>query len=360
METKRKKKRTTRLPNGYGSVKKLSGNRRRPWIVSKTEGWETDAATKTIKQKKIIIGYYATRQEGLQALADYNKNPYDVDASKITFDEVYDKWSERKYAEISESNIRGYKNAFKICRPLHKIRMTDIKLLHLQTVVDESGKNTPTLKMVKCLFSQMFEYAVRNEIITKDKNISEYVDIKSPGNPNKADHIPFNSDEIALLWKNSNNEYVTIILMLIYSGVRISELLDLKKDDMSLDDRCFYIRQSKTNAGIRTVPIADKTFAFFKHWHCKNDCEYLLSSPKGIHLNYVNYLTVYWKPVLEELGLNPRPHDTRHTCISLLAAAKVYPTTIKKIVGHSGAQTLTEKVYTHLDIKELLDAINLI
>ena len=60
-----------------------------------------------LNKKKIIIGYYATRQEGLQALADYNKNPYDVDASKITFDEVYDKWSERKYAEISESNNKG-------------------------------------------------------------------------------------------------------------------------------------------------------------------------------------------------------------------------------------------------------------
>jgi hypothetical protein len=31
---------------------------------------------------------------------------------------------------------------------------------------------------------------------------------------------------------------------------------------------------------------------------------------------------------------------------------------IKMIVGHSGAMTLTEKVYTHFDMKELVDAIN--
>lgn len=31
---------------------------------------------------------------------------------------------------------------------------------------------------------------------------------------------------------------------------------------------------------------------------------------------------------------------------------------IKKIVGHAGAMTLTERVYTHLDIKALVDAIN--
>lgn len=33
-------------------------------------------------------------------------------------------------------------------------------------------------------------------------------------------------------------------------------------------------------------------------------------------------------------------------------------TTIKKIVGHSGAMMLTERVYTHLDVQVLIDAIN--
>ena len=42
----------------------------------------------------------------------------------------------------------------------------------------------------------------------------------------------------------------------------------------------------------------------------------------------------------------------------MLAEAHVDQTIIKKIVGHAGAMTLTEKVYTHLDVKELIDAIN--
>lgn len=35
----------------------------------------------------------------------------------------------------------------------------------------------------------------------------------------------------------------------------------------------------------------------------------------------------------------------------MLAETGVDQTIIKKIVGHSGAMTLTEKVYTHFDIK---------
>ena len=42
----------------------------------------------------------------------------------------------------------------------------------------------------------------------------------------------------------------------------------------------------------------------------------------------------------------------------MLSEAGVQDTTIKKIVGHSGAMSLTEKVYTHLDVQILIDAIN--
>ena len=52
------------------------------------------------------------------------------------------------------------------------------------------------------------------------------------------------------------------------------------------------------------------------------------------------------------------PHDIRHNCISLLTKADVNPTTIKEIVGHQGAMSLTEKVYTHMHYQSLLDAIN--
>lgn len=61
---------------------------------------------------------------------------------------------------------------------------------------------------------------------------------------------------------------------------------------------------------------------------------------------------------MQEFNLKQTPHCTRHTCISLMAEAKVDTTTIKKIVGHAGAMNLTERVYTHLDTKVLVDAIN--
>ena len=60
-------------------------------------------------------------------------------------------------------------------------------------------------------------------------------------------------------------------------------------------------------------------------------------------------------PLMEQLKINRTPHCCRHTCISMLAEAGVDQTIIKKIMGHSGAMTLTEKVYTHYDVKELVE-----
>ena len=61
---------------------------------------------------------------------------------------------------------------------------------------------------------------------------------------------------------------------------------------------------------------------------------------------------------MELIGCSHKPHDTRHTCISMLTEKEVSPTMIKKIVGHSGAMSLTEKGYTHVNVYELLKAIN--
>lgn len=147
------------------------------------------------------------------------------------------------------------------------------------------------------------------------------------------------------------------MLMLIYTGVRVSELLDLKKENINLKERWFDVTESKTQAGIRKVPISKKVLPFFEYWYNKNDCEYLLSTPDSKHFEYRNYYDSYWKPLLLPLNMKHRPHDCRHTCVSLLTAVNVDERTIKRIVGHKG-QGVTQQVYTHFEIETLLEAID--
>ena len=90
-----------KMANGVGTVYKLSGNRRNPYIVRKTVGWDIDVKTGKHKQIYVTIGYAPTRAKGLEMLMEYNKNPYDIESSKTTFSEVYEKWSAEKFPTIS-------------------------------------------------------------------------------------------------------------------------------------------------------------------------------------------------------------------------------------------------------------------
>lgn len=164
-----------KLPNGYGSVVKLSGKRRKPYIIRKTAGWHYNKSKDKQVQDFIIIGYTATRAEGLQMLADYNNNPFDTKAAKMTFDDVYEEWSKRKYPTVSESNIKGYSAAYRACSILYNRVFKDIKLADLQTVIDTCEKNYPTLKKIKILFNQLYDFALKNDIC--NKNYSTFVDI---------------------------------------------------------------------------------------------------------------------------------------------------------------------------------------
>ncbi|MBO5453911.1 MAG: tyrosine-type recombinase/integrase [Clostridia bacterium] len=347
-----------RLPNGYGSVVKLSGKRRNPYVVRKTAGWRYDKDKDKQVQEYIIIGYAPTKAYGLQMLAEYNKNPFDVSSAKITFQEIFEKWSASKFPSISDSNVKGYNASYKLCGTLYNKVFKEIKLADLQYVVDTCYKNYPTLRKLKVLFGQLYEYALKNDVC--NKNYAEFVDIVKykDRNPNKRDKNKFDKYELERIWAQQEDKYYQIVLMLIYSGVRISEMLDLLKSDVRIEEQYFDVIDSKTKNGIRKVPIADKVLPFFKNWYNDTDSEYLLHTENGEQFKYRNYYDSYFVPLMENLSFDKTTHCCRHTCISMLAEAHVEQTTIKKIVGHSGAMTLTEKVYTHLDVKELIDAIN--
>lgn len=341
-----------RLPNGYGSVYKLSGNRRKPYIARKTREWTDEG-----KQLFDIIGYFATRQEALQALAEYNDNPYDLEMSRTTFKEIYERWLKDTFdEEANRSSVKNYTTAFKHSKPLHNMVMADLRPHHMQAVMD-ACKSHDAAKRVQLLYQQMYKWCINHDAIKK--NYADRTRVKQIHEPAKKN--AFSSEEIKLLWDHVDDQpYLGIVLILIYSGVRISELMDLKKEDVHLDDQWFMVQASKTNAGIREVPIADKVLPLWKHFVEKSQCEYAITTIEGQKFSYENFRKRYWAPMLQQLNMKHTVHETRHTLISQLVMLNVNQTIIKKIVGHKSIMNLTEKVYTHIDMSELIKAVNLI
>ena len=86
-----------RLPNGYGSVVKMSGKRRKPYMVRKTIGWHLDETKGRQIQDFQIIGYAETRAEGLRMLAEYNQNFHDGRCRGCSYHSKEDCRSFRRY-----------------------------------------------------------------------------------------------------------------------------------------------------------------------------------------------------------------------------------------------------------------------
>ena len=327
-----------RLPNKYGTVYKLSGKRRNPWIARKLIGHTLDEEHKRVRYQYLTIGYYASKAEALQGLAAYNTNPSMPQKHAVTLLEAHDAWAKEHYPKIKQ--LTNYKAAIKVLAPLHNEPLEDIKLDHLQTVFDASGKTTPTLRHVKVLLSQLYDYAVIHEIVpASKKNMIPYLDCGN-SNPNSVPRRIFDNGEISRLIAQ-HDKYSDMALILLYTGLRISELTDLQPGNVDYDRQCIKIAAAKTKAGIREVPIADCIVPLVR--------SYMACKPSPI---------TFRKKLLKDY--NHRPHDTRHTFATLMAQQGIDQRTIDAILGHSPGKNIALSIYTHITLETKLAAVNLL
>lgn len=346
-----------RLPNGYGTVKKQRGRRRYPYAVFVSEGKYISKDGK-IRTKYRRIGSTSTREEGIILLNRYHHSNRECYFQLPTFEDVFHMWYKERFGIQKKSVATDYLASFKACLSLHKKVFLYLKTSDLQQVIDTCNKNFPTLRKLATLFRQLYRYAISNDLC--DKNYASYIDIKKykNKNPRSFKREIFKDEDIQLFWSNSDDPYYQMILILIYTGVRVSELLNLKKEDVYLKEQYFDIKASKTDNGIRKVPIADKILPFFELWIQRSRIDYVFTTKNKMPLIYRNYYDAYFMPIMELYGLHQTPHCCRHTFISMMVKANVNPTVVKMIVGHRGAMSITEKVYTHVDMKMLVEAVN--
>lgn len=344
-----------RLPNGYGSVYKLSGKRRRPYAVSYTTGWELDEKNNKTKQKRIIIGYYATKAEALEALANYNQNPYDITVDSITFSEVYEKWSAEHFETIVPSARRTWISAYKYFAPIHSMRFKDIRVSHMEGCIRDATVGTSTKQRMKSLCNMMYKYALKTEIVEKDYSAMFTYTRTEAAKP----IIVFTKEQIDLCWSNKDFPFMDMVLIGLYSGWRPQELATLPLNGINLYERTMY-GGMKTDAGKnRIVPIHPDVYDLVVRNYdlakqlgsdsLFND----VNSQTGYSMTYDKYRRKWEKikKAFPELAVH-HMHETRHTFISQAKACGVNDYVLKLIVGHY-VEDITERVYTHRKIDDL-------
>jgi uncharacterized Zn finger protein (UPF0148 family) len=93
------KRKALKRANRTGTVYKLQGRRKRPWVAAKN---------------KVIIGYYERKTDALEALEHLSGKDLS-ERYNMTFSEVFQGWREEHYKTITKSGIASYNIAFKVC-----------------------------------------------------------------------------------------------------------------------------------------------------------------------------------------------------------------------------------------------------
>lgn len=339
-----------RNPNGFGCVYKASGNRRKPYIARITTGWDEETGKQLFKN----IGSFPTYKEAMSALTEYNTDPYDIDASRITFAEVFEKWSFNKFSKISHSMMLSYKNAFRACSPIHDLPFVTIKKHQIQTVITDSGKTFSGKERIKMLINQMSEYAMQCDIIKKNYC---NCDIDLGERPDKTlTRLPFTYEEIEKMYKSLHiYRYVDTILMMAFTSTRPSELLSIETKNVHLDENYFVCGMKTSNGKNRKIPISALVKPFFEKYYNEavaSNSKWLVQNTEGRQMQYSNYNKNKFSRIMEQLEMEHFPHDGRHSFATFMDAAGANKLCTQLIMGHS-PKILIDSVYVHKTIEEL-------
>lgn len=360
---RRPSKKRMRLPNGFGQITEIKGkNLRNPFRAMVTVGKTPEGRpiAKMLKPK----AYFRTYNEAYEALAAYNKNPYNLDEN-ITMKELFERWSEHYFPSLSNSAI--YVTCWAYCSEIYNMQARDVRARHLKGCLENGinrlGKTpTPSIqKPMKAMFNLIFDYAIEYELIehnyARDFSLSKEA-MAVVNNPKH--HMSFTDEEMEIIWAHTEKYKVArMILICCYMGWRPQELISLKVDDVNLDED-WIIGGMKTDAGKnRKVPIHKKIKELVKDAYSSAEerhDEYLFTN-EGVPYTYGAYQKQFKKFIdYVNIDANHKAHDPRKHFVTMAKSAGVDEYAIKRVVGHA-ISDLTERVYTDRDFEWLRDEI---
>lgn len=366
-----------RRPNGSGTVVKLSGRRRKPFCAKVT----LDERNLTNGEKKrLVIGTFETYQEALNALSLYSltvnntiskKEAMEIDpevyqkvqdkmSKKVpTFLDIYYILDKDEFSLLSPQTQNSMHGAIKHLKKLHYLKIDQITLRMIQDVFDEDGSNHSTQVHMKTICTKVFRYAVVSQYIERNDDYTSYIRIAKYEESDM--HRPYTINEILAL-KKADTPEAHIMLIFIYTGVRINELLNINRDNIHIDEKCdddgterlisYMITGSKTKAGKnRIVPIHDDIKQFVID-------ELLKPEKRMVDVTYANFTTrTVLIKVNKLLNTHHTMHDTRKTFATLCQMNNLNVYIRKKVLGHR-MNDITFDVYTNESKNRLWTEIN--
>ena len=376
-----RRKKYPKLPNGFGSIRYLGAKRRNPYAVQPPSvGLNINGQPIRPKPLCYVDDWY----KGIAVLTAYNAGNYvpgmendinldDVSGAlhetvqkiltnyaqinqritgrevpmKMTFAELYKTFYDYKFNQskrIFSQSCKGTTTAaFKKLSILHNKDFRSLRLNDLQAALDQSPARHAQLEHMCSLIKQMYKYADARELCDKDYSVH----LRISQAEDEEHGVAFTENEIRTFWEHRNDPTAEMLLIMCYSGHRISEY---KVIEVDLKDNCF-LGGLKTKAGKgRVVPIHPFILPFVKNRLKQYGCMLC-----GTQISFRKKMTQF----LQSVGIDSShtPHDARHTFSALCERYGVSESDRKRMLGHSFGSDVTNAVYGHRTLEDLRASI---
>lgn len=324
-----------RLPNGFGSISKLSGNRSRPFMVRSTN--------------REIIGYAETYEDAYLLLCEYNKSPWDVKLKNATVEDIWEIFCETEMDRYSKSRQNAFHSHYnKYLSKMKDKQYASLKTYHYIRFLKAQDCSDNTRNQIIALLKHLDDVAYQLDIIDK-----KYAyELKGKSFERKGKRQPFTEEEIETLWEHVNEDFVDYILIMIYTGFRLNELVGMPIENIDTEHWTM-TGGSKTKAGKnRVVPVHPRIRPLVVKIIQDGREKLFEQSENTFHRKFK-------KVTKKLLGRAFIPHEARHTMRTRLDRAGANKVCTDRILGHKSGD-VGEDVYTHKTIEELLEAVELL
>lgn len=349
------------------------------------DGKELGTGISQRKDNKKYIARYTTKytsvrmtkcfdslKEAQKWMAEMNyKNVHSSinDLNNISVDFLWDLWFEVKEKSIAHSTAYTYKNRYftNISPVIGKMLVTEVKLVHCQMVLNrmEEDYSVKSIRLTRMVMENIFAYAVDNDIISNTPCRSS---LSSNFGKEAKEIIALTIFEQKMFVNAIKNEcYKNQFLLIMQTGLRISELIGLTWDCIDFENRKMYVKKQllqhpnwhfdvpKTKNSVRSIPLTDEAIAILNNQK-QNKCDIY-----NIQWNDLVFKSKNCKPI-QASDYNERlytiadkmkhkrfsVHVLRHTFATRCAEAGMQPKTLQMILGHSKITT-TLNIYVHSD-----------
>lgn len=250
--------------------------------------------------------------------------------------------TELKIRGFSPLTARNYsffveKFAKKANKSADKLSEDDAKA-YLAELIDSKSKNTVMLAAASLKF--FFK-----EILGR-----EFENVKMPKKDSKLPEV-LTKDEIKMMLNSADNQKSKLIISLLYStGLRVSELVNLKIEDLNFTEKTGWVRKGKGSKDRLFVLSENLSKELEEYFKSKEGHKYVFSKEAPLTTRNIQKIIKGTK-TRAEISKKVTPHTLRHSFATHLLEQGTDIRLIQTMLGHSSLNTT--QVYTHVSSEQI-------